>query len=231
MNFHQNLKKVCDLKGTNITSVLDNLGLSKSHGTNWSKGSIPSLEIATKIANYLNISVDYLATGNEKFLTADEQLLLSDYEKLSSINKRRISEHIRTFLATQEEEATKTVAIPCSNNMVSAGTGEYLDDYEQWDTVNVIETRQSRKADFMLVIDGDSMEPEFDDGDYVLVRQQPAVDNGQIGIFYLRGKGYIKKFAGDRLISLNSKYPDIPIDSDDFKCFGLVLGVAEIFDE
>jgi len=65
-------------------------------------------------------------------------------------------------------------------NRVSAVVGKELFDYEQWDTVDVVETPMSRKADFMLIVDGESMSPKFHDGDYVLVRQQPAVELGHL---------------------------------------------------
>ena len=127
-----------------------------------------------------------------------------------------------------EEPKPPILSIYCSQNRVSAGVGEELFDYEQWDTVDVIETPVSRKADFMLIVDGESMSPKFHDGDHVLVRQQPAVELGQIGIFYVDGKGYIKKYDGDYLISLNPDYDDIYIVNKELRCFGLVLGIAEL---
>ncbi len=47
------------------------------------------------------------------------------------------------------------------------------------------------------------MEPVYYDGDIVLIKSQPAVENGEIGIFIIENSGYIKKYGGDRLISLN----------------------------
>ena len=40
---------------------------------------------------------------------------------------------------------------------------------------------------------GDSMEPEFHDGQIAWVLQQESVANGEIGIFALNGEAYIKK--------------------------------------
>ncbi|MBR6223849.1 MAG: hypothetical protein IKQ71_10490 [Lachnospiraceae bacterium] len=62
----------------------------------------------------------------------------------------------------------------------------------------------------------------------VYVRQQESVENGEIGIFELDGKSYIKKMRstpdGNFLISLNPKYEPIPINIDSsFKVFGKVL--------
>ena len=71
------------------------------------------------------------------------------------------------------------------------------------------------------------MEPVYYDGDIVLVKSQPAIDNGEIGIFIIEDNGYIKKYGGDKLISLNAKYDDIMFsdyDPDDIRCMGLVIG-------
>ena len=66
---------------------------------------------------------------------------------------------------------------------------------------------------------------KFSDGDIVIIESGGRVEEGKVGIFVLNGEGYIKKFGGDRLISLNPSYADIKIKPDDsFECKGLVLG-------
>ena len=76
-------------------------------------------------------------------------------------------------------------------------------------------------------ISGDSMTPDYNDGDIVLVRQQPAVDIGEIGIFIHNSDGYIKRFEKEGLVSLNPKYKTIKVkESDSFKTVGRVLCVV-----
>ena len=52
------------------------------------------------------------------------------------------------------------------------------------------------------------------------------VENGEIGIFSLNGEAYIKKLQDDKngvfLISLNEKYPPIPVREHDIQ--GKVVG-------
>lgn len=107
---------------------------------------------------------------------------------------------------------------------VSAGHGfEFFAD-EEWDETDVPDTRETRRADFALTIRGDSVGTVYYDGDIVLVKQQDAVDVGQIGVFVLNAAGYIKKNGGDRLISLNEKYDDIHIEEyGDCRCAGKVI--------
>lgn len=121
----------------------------------------------------------------------------------------------------------------CDDNMVSmpiydlgasAGTGVLLDS-NYYEVAAMPDTPMTRKANFAIWVNGHSMEPKFNDGDLVLVRTQPTVDVGEIGIFIVNGNGFIKKQGEDRLISLNPDYDDVEISEwDEVYCKGKVLG-------
>ena len=88
---------------------------------------------------------------------------------------------------------------------------------------------------FGVRISGDSMEPEFHDGQIAWVLQQESVANGEIGIFALNGEAYIKKLQNDKngifLISLNEKYAPIKVSENDrLDIFGKVLGKCNASD-
>ena len=78
-----------------------------------------------------------------------------------------------------------------------------------------------------LLVNGDSMEPGFSDGDVIKYHPQPELENGEIGVFAINGGVTMKKFRrnGDiRLESLNKKYEDIVIEeTDDFNILGKVI--------
>ena len=125
------------------------------------------------------------------------------------------------------EPEESRLKINCSTYQVSAGAGFELGEGDEWYEIEVPDTSEARKADFALHIKGNSMEPIYFDGDIVLVKEQPSVDLGQIGIFDIEGNGYIKKFGGDRLISLNAEYDDIEFsdyDEERIRCLGKVIG-------
>lgn len=71
----------------------------------------------------------------------------------------------------------------------------------------------ARQGDyFALQIRGDSMEPRLFHGDIVIVRRQPYVTDGEIGVFLVNGyDSTVKKFrktnAGIDLIPYNDEYP------------------------
>lgn len=123
----------------------------------------------------------------------------------------------------EEEDEDDYIYLDFPDLPVSAGTGVYLHD-DHSEQIKVPVNDETLRANYALRVAGDSMEPRFRDGDIVLVETQPSVEIGEIGIFILNSEAYIKKYGGDCLISLNSKYEDIPISgSDSFYCKGKVF--------
>lgn len=111
---------------------------------------------------------------------------------------------------------------------VSAGTGEPLIDDSYPCFIEVKRNELTEEANFAVKINGNSMLPRFKDNDIVLVRSQPTVEVGEIGIFIIDGDGYIKERGSDRLISINPEYDDVHFkEGQDICCKGLVIATLE----
>ena len=107
---------------------------------------------------------------------------------------------------------------------VSAGTGMFLDGIGT-NEIMIPDNAKTGDADYALRISGNSMEPKYHNGDILLVEETDTVEVGEAGIFILDGAGYFKIFGGDRLISLNPEYSDIPLrDFAEVSCCGKVVG-------
>jgi len=84
-------------------------------------------------------------------------------------------------------------------------------------------------ADFALRCKGDSMTPTFLPGDYVLIRQQPEVEQGQIAAVGIEDEATLKRFyrKDDKiiLISDNHTYSPLiyPVGSE-VRIYGLAVG-------
>ena len=237
MDICQNLNNILKERKITQKELCQQISIAESKLSYWltKSKSIPS-EYIIPICNYLNISLSVLLTGQEKdsknqiTLSKEEIEFIKEYRYLSDKSKSEIRNtlnhlyDIEKRMETAKEFTTPTIPVKHSIFKVSAGMGEWLAD-EEWDRITILDTPQARKATFALTIEGDSMMPDFEDGDIVLVRQQDAVDIGQICIYTIDGKGYIKKFGGDRLISLNDDYDDIIFeDFQNIHCQGLVIG-------
>lgn len=114
--------------------------------------------------------------------------------------------------------------LPLYNLPVSAGTGVFLDDTLA-EEITIPDNARTEGANFAVRISGHSMEPRYRDGDILLVEDCDQIENGELGIFVLDGAGYFKKYGGDRLISLNPEFGDIPLrDFSEISCCGKVIG-------
>ena len=63
-----------------------------------------------------------------------------------------------------------------------------IEEIEDWEEIDTRQHPFRSGTFFALRVTGDSMEPTIHDGDIVIVRQQPRVENGEIGIVTLNGE-------------------------------------------
>ena len=102
--FYEQLKKACKNKNTSVTAVLKKIGIGAANGTYWKNGSIPASDTVVQLAEFLNVTTDYLLTGKENqatTLSTDEQELLESYRQLASNNKEEASKRVKE-LTTQD---------------------------------------------------------------------------------------------------------------------------------
>ena len=82
------------LKERNVRAfqMEEDLGLAKGYISKLDKSS-PNSDKLLNIANYLNVSLDYIMTGQEKgrnVLTYEEEAIIAAYRKLSEDNKNLV---------------------------------------------------------------------------------------------------------------------------------------------
>lgn len=236
-SFGTRLKETRESRGYKQNQFADLLGVTATRLNYWEKDKRePDVEMIKKISALLNVSSDWLI-GNEQnivntpfIFSPSEKVIVEKYRILDEYGKKAVdgllnTEYDRcTYLAAEQE----LIHLPKSVLKASAGSGNWLDE-QQLESVSVLDTPQSRKANLVIEVDGDSMSPTYENGDNVLVNTKSDVAVGDIGIFIVDGNGYIKKLGTDRLISVNPEYDDIfPAEYSDFRCVGKALGKAEI---
>lgn len=237
--FGDKLKKArisAKLKQSDLAKILDTTNTTIS---NWENNvSKPDVDTIEYICGALNVPASYFFNTPDSvtpILTITEQAHIKKYRTLDEHGKKAVD----CILNVEYErvEATRTPVIPISNVItlsefeqpVSAGKGVYLGDGSQTITREVPSTEETRKADFILRVSGDSMEPKYSDGDRLLIKRQHDVGIGEIGIFILNNEGFVKKKEKDRLVSLNPAYEDIIFnDEDSIECKGKVIGKIQI---
>ena len=231
MSFGSRLKDLREKKGLKQQELADILGIKNTAISNYELGiSSPKEEIMFKIFEYFNVTPNYMFQ-DEININCEHNFNLVEIETIKKY--RTLDEHgkkIVDFILDEEytrcsNTSEPTIQIKHSVYKVSAGRGFDLDNRDDWEEIEIPDTREARKADFAVTIKGNSMEPLYYDGDIVLVKSQPAVDLGETGIYIINGSGFIKRYGGDRLISVNSNYDDITFtENDNISCAGKVIG-------
>jgi repressor LexA len=89
-------------------------------------------------------------------------------------------------------------------------------------------------ADFALRCRGDSMIPTFNNGDLVLIRQQPEVENGQIAAVNIEGETTLKHLyhqdGGILLVADNPAFAPVFVPADkEIIVHGLAVGYVRMF--
>lgn len=201
----------------------------------------PMITVVRNLAQIFNVSVDSLLNSDtQKLLAVKTKQPAVSLEAVGVAKKYdRLDPHgktsVKAILNIEYERCTEATPPPIEfitirycNNKASAGDGFYLDDGDNDDEIQVVSNNLTRRADIVVRVSGDSMQPEFFDDDLVLVVNQPDIDIGQDGVFTVNDVGYIKRRGEDELISVNPDYGNITIgEFDECKCIGRVIGVLD----
>ena len=211
------------------------IGISKNAIGNYEKGfRSPKKNTMFDLANAFNVSIDDLFPPIQKDTPPTTVHIATIYDQLEPPRQGKVLTYAESQLKEQRnEEETKinevSEVIQLYNydyydHPASAGTGQYLNDVR----VEQIELPVDVDADFVIPIKGDSMEPDYHDGDLVFIQTSVDLNDGVIGVFNYDGDAYIKQLVIDKeqayLHSLNPAYKDMPITPEtDFRIIGEVV--------
>lgn len=234
MNMGDKIRTRREELGISQAELAKRIGVTQGSIGNYESGvSKPKMELMPRIFQALQTDANYLfgETAPNADITYSESQAIKKYRTLDQYGKETVDavldvEYRRCTEIRKQE--TASIEIRLSRLAASAGTGEHLDD-EEYESILVKRTPESERADFAVMVNGDSMEGTYSDGDILLVESTPRINSGDIGIFTVNSDGYVKEFGGDRLISHNPNYDDILLhDYDVVLCSGRVIGIAEL---
>lgn len=107
--------------------------------------------------------------------------------------------------------------------LASAGTGQIVFDMPPTEKIEIPDIPEYKKVDYAIGVNGNSMQPEYNDGDILLIEMTEEIEPGEIGIFIVNGESFVKKLGDKELISLNPDYGNISL-TEDSQCRGRVVG-------
>ena len=229
-----NIKRLLSAKGLNPRQLAIALDFKYTTVNDWVNAkTYPRIDKIEMLANFFNVSKsDLVENKTEEVPTTSPVQAI--YDQLTPPRQGKALAYLEKQLLEQNEEETKKNEVSeviqlyvydYYDHAASAGTGQYLNDVR----VEQIELPIDVDADFVIPIKGDSMEPDYHDGDLVLIQTSVDLNDGVIGVFNYNGEAYIKQLVIDTeqayLHSLNPKYKDMPITPEtDFRIIGEVVG-------
>lgn len=181
-----------------------------------------------ELCDIFGVSIDdFFPSQNETLQSPTTSPIQTIYDELNPSRQVKVLNYAKMQLNEQENEVSEVIQLYSYNyydHPASAGTGQYLNDVR----VERIELPVDIDADFVIPIKGDSMEPDYHDGDLVFIQTSVDLNNGVIGVFNYDGDAYIKQLVIDKeqayLHSLNPAYKDMPITPEtDFRIIGEVV--------
>jgi repressor LexA len=187
-----------------------------------------------ELCDIFGVSIDdFFPSQNEALQSPTTSSIQTIYDELKPPRQNKVLTYAEKQLDEQKSEETQPNEVSeviqlysydYYDHPASAGTGQYLNDVR----VERIELPVDIDADFVIPIKGDSMEPDYHDGDLVFIQTSVDLNDGVIGVFNYNGDAYIKQLVIDKdqayLHSLNPAYKDMPITPDtDFRIIGEVV--------
>lgn len=220
------------------------IGVSDVTIANYENGKRePNVLMIKKLSKALNTNGDYLLGLDNKGyktpipLTDDEKDIIVSYRELDKHSKSLIK-HIINFEKNKKPLNDKLsnvselniIKLKVYEQKASAGLGRSLLHTIPFEIKEYKENNITKKADHVILIDGDSMSPTIKNGQEIFVKEQTTINNNEIGVFIYDDVVYCKRLCLDYenkkvvLKSDNKEYKDIYVEDEELlRTIGKVL--------
>ncbi len=210
------------------------LGYSKNAVTNWEAGRTrPDISVLPQLCRILHMPVqELLGITDRDALTGDEREWLKRFRSLTEENRTVVSQLTDSLLQRQRAARMAEIrsmyrAVPLAEQAAAAGVGAPMDGESDFSEIFVRDNTLLAKSDFIVRVNGESMEPVYPDGSLVYVQKTRDLRYGDIGLFVVNGESYIKQYRAEGLLSLNPAFPLIPVgDGSSCLAVGRVVGTV-----
>ena len=214
----EKLKQKREELGLEQQELAQRIGVSKQAYFKWEKGlSKPTKANIAKLEKVLKVPEGYLS----------EDEISSLYKQLTEPNQEKAITYVRDLVSSQ-----KVISIAEKRSeyhvyeKLSAGIGASV--YGDLD-YDVVYYNEELPHDFASWVDGNSMEPTYQNGEVALIRETGFDYDGSVYAVVWDSQTYIKKVyreeEGLRLVSINKDYPDkfAPFDENP-RVVGKIVG-------
>lgn len=223
----EKIVKLCDVLNVSVSYLLDYYGKSEFEINSFEQDYIKKYRLILQYSPNGAETVNYIL--NREYAVAKQ---IQEQADILAAQAARISELEAAHKQTTMEQAAAIIGYERATSnlylysymgkIACAGTGFYFDDIP----IDTMEAPYMKDADFIIGVNGDSMEPDYHDGDKLYVKKAEELIPGDVGIFTVNDECFLKEFGNEGLISKNPKYNNIP-GTEDVVLIGRVIGKVD----
>lgn len=242
LTFGEKIKEARKQKNLTQRQLADLIGAAHNSISDWENNkNKPDPDTIELLCGVLKITPNYLLASTEDDFSPKEKLLIKKYRLISEyspdgaivvdtvLNReysiaeklKEQSEKIQKMDMEIAEELIPLRLWAYYGQIACAGTGFIFDDIPS-DTIQAPDAN----ADFIIGVNGDSMEPDYFDGEKLYIKKTTNIKPGEVGIFTINNECFLKEYGKNGLVSKNKKYDAIP-GNEDVRLIGKVVGKIE----
>lgn len=249
LTFGEKIKAARKAQKLTQKQLAEKIGAAHNSVSDWENDkNKPDPDTIELLCGVLNITPNYLLAVSTDDFSPAEKLLIKKYRDLDNLGREhvdalldwesdRVKEiHELTGQILSLKTASRTIIdiqprLDENKRSVkyfrsaSAGSGIFILGNEVVEQITIPDTPENRKVDYAIKVSGESMEPDYYDGDIALVSQNTELNYGDVGIFIIDNSAFIKEYGKTELISRNPDSDNIQISEfDNIVCMGKVVG-------
>ena len=224
-------------RGLSQPRLAEALGVTRTFVSNWETGRArPDMKLIPQLCDILEISIGEFFGFPNDLHSLDRQTreLVDAFKALDARDRQAVKIMVESLRDTRHSDKVAYCrkffrSIPVSDLAASAGTGDFLDDARATERLRLRSDGIAGRANVIIPVNGDSMEPTFNDHDLLLVEYTEELQEGEIGIIIIDGEGFVKEYHHNGVYSHNyQKYKFRRfMPGDDIRCVGRVLGKVD----
>lgn len=242
------VKDLCRKKGISLSKLERTLGFSQNSLYSWKRAS-PSIEKLVVVANYFDVSLEYLlgldeVDSEEKNFSYEnlvqkdisyQNIRLSEEEKelLLSVSFALLNSTFKFNNKDSMPLAEQSIMRPKKENLIInelvISDSGMLNEYDKEEEIKIFKRDLPTDYTSICKVVGNDLTPVFEDKTILFVKSKDMVNPNKIGIFKINEEKYLKKlrrdYSGDYYLqSLNNKSEDIYFADNEVKIIGEVIG-------
>jgi len=228
MTIGEKIKELRLMNNISQCELAQKINTSNKSVSNWENDvKTPRINMIRLMSKVFDVPISFFLDESQQIQISKKSHFEEMYDMLDAHGKEVVNAIIRMeyqrITAIAQLTPKHIHHIMYFNLPACAGNGNFWTDVSP-ETIP-IEGDIPAGTDFVIPISGDSMEPEYHDGDRIFIHKTDSLEPGEIGVFSADGQVCIKKYTQEGLVPLNPKYEIMK--PEEFFIIGKVVGKYE----